>query len=466
MKRTYIRDVQNNIGSTITLKCWVDVARDQSKLIFFDFRDMTGKVQGIAKLEDVENLDIFKEVKKESTVEVIGLVKERPDNNKKKEVLNGDVELQVKEIKILNLADTPPIDVDTDGRNIDEEVRYEYRYIDLRRPRLQKNIIQRSKASQFIRLFLAKEEFVEIETPCLTRTTPEGARDYIVPSRAEPGYFYALPQSPQQYKQLLMCGGFEKYFQIARCFRDEDSRGDRQPEFTQIDIEMSFVSQEEIMELNEKMMIEMVKELYPDKIIQETPFPRISYKEAMKKYNSDHPDVRKNPIDSNVLAFCWVIDFPFFEKDNNNWTFTHNPFSAPQEKYEDNLMKDENIKNILASQYDLVLNGFEVMGGSIRTHKPEVLRRIFSILGFSNERMEKEFGHILKALSYGTPPHGGAAYGFDRLMMILQNEETIAEVIAFPKTRTGREIMVKSPSKVSLEQLQVLGLSVNKKKEE
>ena len=465
MERTYIKDVQENVNNTVKILCWVAVVREQSKLMFFDFRDSTGLIQGVAKLDQIDNSEELKEIKKESAVEVIGLVKERPENNRK-EGLNGGVELEVKEINVLNQSDTPPIDLTSDGKDIDEDVRHEYRFVDLRRPRLQDNILKRNQIAQSVRSFLLKNKFIEIETPCLTRPTPEGARDYLVPSRVERGAFYSLPQSPQQYKQLLMTAGFEKYFQIAKCFRDEDSRGDRQPEFTQIDLEISFTTQEEIMQLNEKMLIEMIKEVYPEKVIQETPFPRLTYKEAMDKYGSDRPDIRKDKNDPNLLAFCWIIDFPFFEKaKDGSWTFTHNPFSAPQEKYEKDIINKENIENILAAQFDLSLNGSEIMGGSLRTHKAEVLKSIFSILGYDDKRINSEFGHLLKAFSFGTPPHGGCAYGFDRLVMILQNEENIREVIAFPKTRDGREKMIGSPAETDLEQLQELGIRIEKKKE-
>ena len=352
-----------------------------------------------------------------------------------------------------------------DARDIGEDVRMVYRYLDLRRPRMQANIRARHEVELFARNFLSKEGFIEIETPLLTRSTPEGSRDYLVPSRLEQGKFYALPQSPQQYKQLLMVAGFERYFQFARCMRDEDTRGDRQPEFTQLDMELSFVKQEDIMELNERLLIELVKTLYPNKKIQSIPFPRLTYKEAMEKYGNDKPDIREDKNDSDLLAFCWVIDFPFFEKtEEGGWTFTHNPFSAPKSEHMEWLMNKERIGDIIATQYDIALNGFEIGGGSIRNHNPEALTRVLEIMGHTEEGIKANFGHILEAFSFGAPPHGGIAWGLDRLMAILQNEPNIREVIAFAKTGEGKELMTHSPSEVSPEQLIELGISIPKKK--
>ena len=258
-----------------------------------------------------------------------------------------------------------------------------------------------------------------------------------------------------------MTAGVEKYFQIARCFRDEDTRGDRQPEFTQLDLEMSFVEREDVMNITEELLIKLVKTCAPEKEIQEIPFPRISYKEATEKYKTDRPDIRKDKNNPNLLAFCWVIDFPFFEKtDKGGWTFTHNPFSAPKPEFMDDLLTGKNIPDILTTQYDIVLNGYEVGGGSIRNHKPEALKAVFKIMGFDNERIQANFGHMLEAFSYGAPPHGGIAPGIDRLIMILRNEPNIREVIAFPKTGDGVDPMMKSPSEVDKEQLDELGLNV------
>lgn len=453
------------VGETVALSGWVSARRDHGKLVFLDVRDESGEIQTVVLPNHPEAQDTAQAVRPEWVVGITGIVNARPEKLVNPEQPNGAIELEVVTLTVLNQAETPVFDVSSDGKEINEEIRLRYRYLDLRRPRMQKNFRNRFKVLQFVRNFFEKEGFIEIETPTLTKSTPEGSRDYIVPSRLEQGRFYALPQSPQQYKQLLMASGFEKYFQIARCFRDEDTRGDRQPEFTQIDLEMSFVSQEEVMEVNERLMIEMVKAVYPEKRIQQVPFPRLSFKEAMEKYGSDKPDLREDKNDPNLLAFCWVIDFPFFERDDDgSWTFTHNPFSAPKPEYMEDLMKRENIGGIVAAQYDMVLNGYEIGGGGIRNHDPAALRKVFEIMGYSSERIEKNFHHMLKALGSGTPPHGGLAFGFDRIMMLLQNEPNIREVIPFAKTGEGRDLLMEAPSEVSPEQLDELGISLRAKK--
>jgi aspartyl-tRNA synthetase len=404
-------------------------------------------------------------------VAVTGKVNARPEKMVKAGVQNGDIEIEVLDIEVLNKAETPAFDILSDTREVNEESRLTHRYLDLRSERLQKNLRARHKVQNFVRNLLDAENFVEVETPIFTKSTPEGARDYVVPSRVYPGKFYALPQSPQQYKQLLMAGGIERYYQFARCMRDEDLRGDRQPEFTQLDMEMSFATESDIMSVTENLLIKLVTELYPDKKIQTIPFPHIPYKEAMEKYGSDRPDIRENKEDPNTLAFCWVVDFPFFEKtaksDNpqaeGEWTFTHNPFSLSKPEHVENLRDRKNIGDIIAAQYDIVLNGYEIGGGSVRAHDPEILKNILGILGHSPEKIESNFSHMLKALGSGTPPHGGIAWGFDRLMMLLQNEPNIREVIAFPKTREGRDPMMDSPSTISDAQLAELSIKVVKK---
>lgn len=465
MERTYIKDLREHIGKEVTIAGWVAVRRDQGKMAFLDLRDASGKVQAVVLPNHTEALGVAQIVRPEWVVEVNAQVNKRPERNMKPDVFNGDIELEVLNIEVLNEAETPPLDVTSDGHEIGEETRLKYRYLDLRRPRLQRNMRMRHNIVLFIRNFLSNQGFIEIETPILTKSTPEGARDYVVPSRVEQGKFYALPQSPQQYKQLLMVAGMERYFQIARCMRDEDTRGDRQPEFTQLDIELSFTSQEEIMALNEKLLIDIVQTLAPEKKIQTIPFPHITYKEAMEKYGNDRPDLREDKNDPNLLAFCWVVDFPFFEKDKQGgWTFTHNPFSAPKPEHFEQLMNKEKIGDILATQYDIALNGFEIGGGSIRNHHPEALIKVLEIMGHNEENIRANFGHILDAFSYGAPPHGGIAWGLDRFISLLLGEPNIREVIAFPKTGEGRDLMMDAPSEVSDAQLQELGIGVAKKK--
>ena len=377
MTRTYIKDLKDNIEQEVTILGWVNVRRDHGKLIFIDLRDRTGMVQMVALPNHQEASEIANKIRPEWVLEIKGKVNKRPEKMVNADELNGELEIEILEIKVLNEAKTPPFDVLSDGHEIGEENRLKYRYLDLRRSRMNKNIKMRGKIVKFIRDELERKDFTEIETSILSKSTPEGARDFVVPSRVYPGTFYALPQAPQQYKQLLMMGGFERYFQIVKCFRDEDTRSDRQPEFTQMDLEMSFATQEEIMKLNEELLIRIVEKYFPEKTIQEKPFPVISYKESMEKYGTDRPDLRKDKNNSDLLAFCWVVDFPFFEKtkDSDNpqaegeWTFTHNPFSAPKDEYMDDLMAKKNVGEIIATQYDVALNGFEIGGGSIRNHK-------------------------------------------------------------------------------------------------
>jgi len=463
MERTLIKDLKEKVGQEVLIKGWVDVRRDHGKLIFIDFRDSTSKVQMVALPNNKEAHELASTIRPEWVLEIKGKVNARPERMINKDELNGTVEIEMLGVVVLNEAITPPIDVRGDGREIGEDVRLKYRYLDLRRPRLQKNVRNRSKVMTLVRNFFTNEDFIEIETPSLTTATAEGSRDFIVPSRLEPGKFYALPQSPQQYKQLLMAAGMEKYFQFARCYRDEDSRGDRQPEFTQMDLEMSFVKREDVMDVNERALIKLVTELYPEKKIQQIPFPRMSYKEAMEKYGNDKPDIRENKEDPNLLAFCWVIDFPMFEKsEDSGWTFTHNPFSSPTPESMNDLMNKTNIESVMTTQYDIALNGYELGGGSIRNHRPEALKKTLEIMGFDEEKIEREYGHMLKAFEYGVPPHGGIAWGFDRLMMLLENEPNIREVIAFAKTGEGQDLMMNAPGIVGEKQLRELGIKINK----
>jgi aspartyl-tRNA synthetase len=465
--RTLVRETPSKIGETVTLKGWVDTKRDHGKITFIDLRDWTGKVQcvGFQKLHDVTT---------ETVVEITGLVKERGERYVNPDMVTGTVEIEVVEYVILNKARELPITLDTDGKDIGEEPRLKYRYIDLRRARMQRNLRLRSEYSKALRDALYKQNFVEVETPILTKSTKEGSRDFIVPSRFQPGKFYALPQSPQQYKQLLMTAGIERYFQFARAVRDEDLRADRGFEHTQLDLEMSFVERDEVMAAVESVVKEAVVAVGGK--LKDLDFPVVTYQEAMDRFGEDRFDLRTEEDKKNgVLAFAWVVDFPFFKKvdksdaaevrdGKSGWTFTHNPFSRPKPEFLEDHLAGRNLENILTTQYDLVCNGYEVGGGSIRAHEPEVLRATFKIMGYSDEEIEKSVGHMLEAFAVGTPPHGGIALGLDRHAMVLANETSLKEVIAFPMSSTGRTSVMDAPNDVSPEQLKELGLSVVAKK--
>jgi aspartyl-tRNA synthetase len=466
MNRTLIKDLGSKVGEEAVIQGWVDVIRDQGKMAFFDFRDRTGKVQGVV-FGKPDVLAVAKTTRPECVVEITGKINKRPEKMINSDVQNGDIELEITDIKVLNAAEVLPFPINEDTRAIEEAIRLKYRYLDLRSERMQKNVRARHSIQKFVRDYLSEQDFVEVETPLLSAPTPEGSRSFIVPSRLSQGTFYSLPQSPQQYKQLLMVGGFERYFQFARCMRDEDTRGDRQPEFTQLDMELSFVTEEDVMNLNEAILIELVKKFYPEKRIQQVPFPRITYHEAMSKYGNDRPDIREDKNDPNLLAFLWVTDFPAFERtgeDNvdgtGEWTFTHNPFAKPKDEFAEDFLAKQNIENIISTQYDITLNGFEIGGGSIRSHTSQWQRNTFEIMGYSDERIQTNFGHMLTALDFGAPPHGGIAWGFDRLLMLLENEPNIRELIPFAKTGEGRDLMMEAPAKVSEKQLKELGIKV------
>jgi len=451
------------VGQTVTVTGWVHRIRKHSKVLFIDLRDRSGLLQVVTGTWAAESFAALSEVNHEDVIEITGTVVARQEKMVNPELATGTIELQAEKATILAKSAVPPFEVNEDTKHVDEELRLKYRYLDLRTERMRNNIFNRAKILKFIRSFLDNEGFIEVETPLFTSTTPEGSRDFVVPTRSK-GQFFALPQSPQQFKQLLMAAGIERYYQLPKCFRDEDSRGDRQPEFTQLDLESSFVEQEDIIALNEKLLIDLVTTLYPEKKIQQVPFPRISYQEAMEKYNSDKPDLRTDKNDPNLLAFVWVLDFPFFEKtEEGGWTFTHNPFSKPKPEHMEWLMKGEHIEEILTTQYDVALNGCEIGGGSIRNHTADALRQTFKIMGYDDAQIEKDFGHMLTAFSFGTPPHGGIAWGLDRLVMLLQNEPNIREVIAFPKTGEGKDPLMNSPVALSDKDLKELGLRVVEK---
>jgi aspartyl-tRNA synthetase len=463
-RRIFIFHTPKYVGQEIRVYGWVHSIRSHGKVIFLDIRDRTGILQAIVTSDNEKAYNIAKDTKCEYVVSVEGIVQKRPKGMENPKIITGSIELNLKNIEILSKSKPLPFPIDTPGYEIKEEKRLKFRYLDLRRPRLLRNLEIRQKVIHFVREFLIKRGFLEIETPILTKSTPEGARDFVVPSRLYPGKFYALPQSPQQYKQLLMVAGIERYFQIARCFRDEDPRADRQPEFTQIDIEMSFVSQEEILNLVEKLLISLVTKIFPKKKISQIPFPRIPYREAINNFQTEKPDLRKDKQDPEELAFCFITDFPMFEwkESEKRWDTMHHPFTLP--KVKDLKEIKTSPEKILAWQYDVVLNGVEVGGGSLRVFTPELLEAIFEFLGHSKEEIKEKFGHLIEAFQYGVPPHGGIAIGLDRLLSILLSEPSIREVIAFPKTGDSRDLMMETPSEITKEQLKELCLKILKPK--
>jgi aspartyl-tRNA synthetase len=458
--RIYIKNLKEHEGKEVIIAGWVDVRRDQGKMVFFDMRDMTGRVQCVTLPVHEEAILKAKEIRPEWVLSVKGLVKKRTDKNAEQ---GGGVEIEVLGIEVLNKAETTPFQITESTIGINEDLRMKYKYLDLRTERMQKNIRMRDKIITFFRKYMHDNGFIEIETPILMKGTPEGSREYVVPSRIFNGQFYVLPQSPQQFKQLCMVAGFEKYFQVARCMRDEDTRGDRQPEFTQLDFEMSFVTQDEVLEYTEAMFIELVKTVYPEKHFTTVSFPRLSYADCVAKYGSDKPDMRVNKEDPNELAFCWILDFPMFEKtDDGELQAVHHPFCSIKEEDKEKFMSGEDMFSIRANAYDLVLNGYELSSGSIRIHERAVQKRVFELLKISEEVQQAKFGHMLEAFTFGAPPHGGFAPGIDRIVMILQNEPNIREVIPFPKTGEGRDLMMGAPAPITDKQLKELGIKLGK----
>ena len=429
--------VKDKVGEIVKVVGWASSLRKQSKITFCDLRDMTATLQCIF-VGDLK--DVLENILEESVIEIEGEVIQRGENMVNTDQALGTVELKASSVKVLSPSEALPFPIGGDTRGIDEEVRMKYRYLDLRSGRMQENMRKRHEATLFMRNYLSDNSFIEVETPHLTKGTPEGAREYIVPSRVQKGQFYVLPQSPQQFKQLLMVGGIERYFQFAKCFRDEDLREDRQPEFTQLDMEMSFTDEEEVMKVTEDAVIKMVQKVFPDKKIKSTPFPKMTYKEAMEQHKSDKPNIQEG----DELAFLWVTDFPLFEDTDEGKTSVHHPFTKP---------KGDN-----SASYDLVLNGYEVGGGSIRIFDQEEQRKIFKELNLSDEEMEKKFGHLLEAFKFGVPPHGGIALGWDRLISTILGEKSIRETIAFPKTGSGKDLMVGAPSDLPEDKLGEAGI--------
>lgn len=467
MLRTWIDGTIAMIDQTVRLNGWVHRLRKMGdKLIFIDLRDGSGIVQVVFYKPDLDEATalIVDELKPEYVVHIEGKVQKRGEKQVNPDIPTGTIEIAASRVRILSAAKTPPFPIDQDTANVAEHIRLKYRYLDLRTERLQRHMRLRSAWVQACREHLFQNRFVEIETPLLTKATPEGSRDFVVPSRLQPGKFFALPQSPQQYKQLLMCAGFERYFQIARALRDEDPRADRGFEHTQVDMEMSFVEREDVMEMVEGMIIYAAEKL--GFTVREKPFPRVSFEEAMQKHGSDKFDLRSaSEKKAGVLAYAWVIDFPFFERDQRSgkWAFTHNPFSNPLPDYREDLLAGRNIERILTSQYDLVCNGYEAGGGSIRAHEAEILEATYRIMGYSREETEASIGHMLEAFGFGAPPHGGIALGVERNLMNLTGETALREVVAFPMTASGNTSVMDAPSELNLETLLDLSIDVSKK---
>ena len=564
-----------DVDKEVALFGWINKVRDIGNLIFLDLRDREGLVQVVISSESTNLMDMAKDIRMEYVVGIKGIVKPRGKDMRNPEISTGEIEVKAKKMQILSESETLPFMV-SDTVKATEEMRFKYRYLDLRRPYMQKNIKLRHQAAMKVRNFLDEQGFYEIETPFLTKSTPEGARDYLVPSREYKGRFFALPQSPQIFKQIFMISGFDKYFQIVRCFRDEDLRADRQPEFTQIDVEMSFVSQEDVLSLTEGMMFSLF-DLIGIKL--KLPFPRLTYEESMEKFGTDRPDLRnrmeiqdltkvgleinsriikgvlqsggelkglvvkdgkqlsrshldklgkeaqklgakgiiwikkeeefKSPLkltqedftriwqesraqgndllllvadkketslrvlgeirmnfssqdksDDQDYGFVWITDFPLFEwgEDEKKLVSMHHPFTSPKKEDLPNLEKEP--LKVRANAYDLVVNGVEIGGGSIRIQDIETQKEVFKVLGLDESEMKKKFGFFLKALTFGAPPHGGIALGFDRIVMILAGEKSIRDVIPFPKTTSSLCLMTDSPSAVDTKQLKELGIDI------
>jgi aspartyl-tRNA synthetase len=439
---------KKEIGKKVKLCGWVDSLRPHGKIGFLNIRDRYGITQVFLNPKVSK---ILTELSKESVVCVSGMVNARPENLVNREMTTGAVEISAENVEIISKAAELPMQIDEKDIQSTEETRLKYRYLDLRSKRMQKNLILRHDAVKAVRDFLDGENFLELETPILAKSTPEGARDYLVPSRVNKGSFFALPQSPQLFKQLLMVSGYDRYFQVARCFRDEDLRADRQPEFTQLDMELSFIDEEDIYSLLENMVKSVWKKVLDVEI--KIPFKRIKYADAMKEYGCDKPDIRKK---GEKYAFCWVIDFPLLEysEEDKRYYAMHHPFTSPKSMEE----MDKDPGKIVAKAYDLVLNGTELGGGSIRISNHEMQTKMFELLGLKKEEYEDKFGFLLNAFKSGVPVHGGIALGLDRMISLMAGEESIREVIAFPKNKDAKDLMLDAPSEVAKEQLDELGI--------
>lgn len=438
---------------------WIARRRDHGKLVFIDVRDRSGFTQVVFIPKDSpDSYKLAQDLRNEFVVKIKGMVNARPKGTINPKIPTGEIEVLAKELLILNPSKTPPFEIEEDI-DIAEDIRLKYRYLDLRRKKVFNNFVLRGQLYKTMRLFLDKEGFIECETPILTKSTPEGARDYLVPSRLNIGEFYALPQSPQLFKQILMVAGIEKYYQIAKCFRDEDLRADRQPEFTQLDLEMSFIDEEDIFSLTERLIQKVLLDLKGIDI--KIPFSRITYSQAMEEFKTDKPDLRGKL--NCEFAFAWVVDFPLFKynEEEKRWESEHHPFTSPCAEDIDSLEKK--LKTAKARSYDLVLNGMEIGSGSIRIHEQLLQEKIFKILGIEKDEAHRRFGFLLEAFQFGAPPHGGIALGLDRLLATFANESSIREVIAFPKTSAAFCPLTGAPSIVDDKQLKELNLSVKDK---
>ncbi len=436
---------------------WVHKRRDHGKLIFIDIRDRYGITQVVfVPSVSKEAHTVAQQLGPEFVVRITGKVNVRPDKNANPDVATGDIELCATGLEILNPSEVPVFEIDDAAAQPSEELRLAYRYLDLRKQKVLNALRVRHQLCACIREFLNAQNFTEIETPVLTKSTPEGARDFLVPSRLSPGEFFALPQSPQLFKQILMVSGLDKYYQIVKCFRDEDLRADRQPEFTQLDMEMSFVEEEDVFSLTEGLFQKIFKEIKG--IDLPIPFPRMTHAQAMAQYKTDKPDIRKN---KEEFSFLWVVDFPLFKynEEEKRWESEHHPFTSFRAE-DAQFMETKEFDKIRSRSYDLVLNGNEIGSGSIRIHKQDVQKKIFDIIGFDEQEAERRFGFLLKAFRYGAPPHAGVAYGIDRLVTILLGLESIRDVIAFPKTQKGSCLLTEAPAHVDQKQLKELGIMV------
>jgi len=454
---------KENENQEVTLSGWVNSVRSAGKnIMFIDLRDRYGITQVIILKDLIEKLDFLKDLRNEYVIKVKGKVQVKPKANPN--LSTGEIEVLTSEIEILNKADELPVEVSGELK-ANEETRLKYRYLDLRRSEHLENFIFKQNIVHALREYLNTKDFLDVDTPMLARSTPEGARDFLVPSRLHKGEFYALPQSPQVYKQTLMVSGFDRYYQLAKCLRDEDLRGDRQPEFTQLDLEMSFITKEDIQELFEGMLKYIFKKVL--NLDLETPFPHISYKDSMSEYKCDKPDIRKDKNNKQEFAFVWVDNFPLFEFNETEQRIVsaHHPFTqATDEDWKklDSCKTKEDYLSLYSESFDLVLNGVELGSGGMRIHKPEKQKKIFSILGLSDQEAKEKFGFLLDAFRYGAPPHGGFAIGIDRLLMLLKGKDSIKDFIAFPKTKSGVALMENSPNTVSDKQLKDVFIKVDK----